>query len=55
MTLKMIFAALALTVSPTLALAGGGCNSMKSTEASLTCAAGMTYDAATKACVTTTS
>lgn len=54
MTIKMILAALAVTVAPTLALAQG-CSHMKATEASLTCATGTTYDAATKTCVATTS
>lgn len=56
MTIKTIFAALALLTAPTWALAEGGCSHMKGqTEASLTCAAGTVYDSAAKACVATTS
>jgi hypothetical protein len=58
MTDKTIFAAvITLLLAPTALLAEGGSGCHKGTldEASLSCAQGTTWDAATKTCVTTTS
>ena len=52
MTIKTLAAAVALTVLPTLTLAMG-CNYDK--QASMTCADGTKYDAATGTCVAVSS
>ena len=53
MTLKTTFAALALTLLPGLALAGGGCNGMNhaADTASMSCAEGTIMDPETNTCV----
>ncbi len=53
MKLTTTLAAIAFLLSPTLVLAQG-CDKDR-TEASLTCAAGTSWDAATKTCVVSTS
>ena len=53
MKTKTLAVALALTLAPTLSFAMG-CNYGKHEQQAMSCAAGTTYDAATKTCVTTT-
>lgn len=54
MKLKVGLAALALVVSPSLALATGGCNYGKEKQA-ISCVAGTAWDATTGSCVPQTS
>lgn len=51
MKIKFTLAALALALSPTLALAGGGCDREKMNISASSCAEGTVYDAATGTCV----
>ena len=51
MKIKTTLIALSLTLAPTLALAGGGCNSEKTRISASSCAEGTVYDAATGTCV----
>ncbi|MGL4320295.1 MAG: adenylosuccinate lyase [Paracoccaceae bacterium] len=52
MTMKTTFAALALILAPSLSLAEGGCSGHDAVkDASISCAQGTTYDAATGTCV----
>lgn len=54
MKIKTTLVAITLLFGPTFALAQG-CPHDSQQEASLTCAAGTNYDAATKSCLATTS
>ncbi|WP_420011651.1 adenylosuccinate lyase [Tateyamaria sp.] len=54
MTTKTLAVALALTLAPTLSFAMG-CNYGNKDQQAMSCAAGTSYDAASKACVPTTS
>ncbi|EAQ25131.1 adenylosuccinate lyase [Roseovarius sp. 217] len=54
MKLKFGLAALALVVTPSLALATGGCDYDKQKQA-ISCVAGTAWDAATNSCVPQTS
>lgn len=54
MKLKFGLAALALVVTPSLALAMGGCNYGKQKQA-ISCVTGTAWDAATNSCVPQTS
>ncbi len=50
MKIKTTLAVIALMLSPTLALAGGGCSEKKSNISASVCAEGTMYDAATGTC-----
>lgn len=56
MKTKMLLATLALIVTPTLALAGGGCGfgHAKTEQVVMSCAEGSIYDAEEQRCVPTT-
>ncbi|MGA9253809.1 MAG: adenylosuccinate lyase [Roseobacter sp.] len=53
MTIKTLAAAVALSILPAMGFAYE-CNSSKQKQASMTCAEGSVYDAATGGCVPTT-
>lgn len=54
MKTKALLAALALTLAPTVSLAAGCSYGHSKEEVAITCAAGSTYDQASKTCVPTT-
>lgn len=51
MKIKTTFIALTLSLAPTFALAGGGCNWDKTNVTASSCAEGTVLDAATGTCV----
>jgi hypothetical protein len=51
MKIKTTLVALTLSLAPTFALAGGGCNSDKMKISASSCVEGTVYDAATGVCV----
>ena len=55
MKIKTTLAVIALMLSPTVALAAGGCDHMKSNISASACAEGTIYDAATGICQPVTS
>ena len=55
MKIKTTLAMIALCLSPTIALAEGGCDHMKSNISASACAEGTIYDAKTGPCLPVTS
>lgn len=51
MKIKTTFIALTLSLAPTLALAGGGCNWEKTQQSASSCAEGTVYDVTSGTCI----